>query len=80
MPNAENRERPDQGDRDRDDRNDGRSPILQEYEDDAHHQKDCHENRDDDLVNRLPDEDRRVIDDDRGDARRKILLQLLHRR
>src|SRR5215475_6947493 len=76
----EDRECPDQGDRDRHDRNDGRSPALQEEEYDAHHQKDCHENRYDDLVYRLRDEDRRVIDDDRVDTRRKILLQLLHRR
>ena len=60
----EDRERPDQGDRDRDHRNDGRSPALQEDEYDAHHQKDRHENRFDDLVDRLGDEDRRVIDDD----------------
>ena len=76
----EDRERPDEGDRDRDDRNDGRAPALQEEEYDAHHQKDCHENRDDDLVDRLRDEDGRVIDDDRVDAGREILLQLLHRR
>src|SRR5262249_4097965 len=76
----EDRECPDQGDRDGDDRNYGRSPALQEEEYDAHHQEDCHENRYDDLVDRLRDEDRRVIDDDRVDAGWKILLQLLHRR
>src|SRR6516164_811063 len=41
IPKAEDREGPDQGDRDRDDRNDRRSPALQEQKHDAHHQKDC---------------------------------------
>src|SRR5262249_53374702 len=54
--------------------------LCRNKEHDAHHQQDGHENRDDDLVDRLRDEDRRVIDDDRVDAGRKILLQLLHRR
>ena len=64
----------------RNDRDDGRSPALQEEEYDAHHQKDCHDNRYDDLVDRLRDEDRRIVDDGRVDAGRKVFLQLLHGR
>ena len=75
----EDRERPHQGNRDRDDRNDGRAPILQEEEHDTDHQQDRHENRDDDLMDRLPDEDIRIVDDGGVDAGRKILLQRLHR-
>src|SRR5262249_44956199 len=42
--------------------------------------QDGHENRYDDLVDRLRDEDRRIVDDDGVDAGRKVLLQLLHGR
>ena len=75
----EDRERSHQGNGHRDDRNDGRAPILQEEEHDTDHQQDRHENRDDDLMDRLPDEDVRIVDDGGVDAGRKILLQRLHR-
>src|SRR5215469_18020859 len=76
----EDREGSDQRDRNRDDRDDSRTPALQEEKDDADHQKDRHENRDDDLADRLRNEDVRIVDDGGVDAGRKILLQLLHRR
>ena len=72
------RERPDHGDRHRDQRNQRRTPILQKYQHDGGHQHDRVEQRLEHFADRFPDERSRVIDDLVVDAGRKAVTELLH--
>ncbi len=68
----EDREGADQRDRDGDDRNDGGAPGLQKQNHDEDHERDGFEDRRHDLVDRLRDEDRRIVDDVNISARPEI--------
>src|SRR6516225_9430548 len=59
---------------------DRRAPALQKQEYHADDEEDRDKNRDDNLLDRLGNEDIRVVDDCRVDTWRKIFLQLLHLR
>ncbi len=64
----ENDERSKQGDGDRDDRDHRGSPALKEQEDDADHEQNRHEDRDDHLIDGLADENCRIVNDLVGHA------------
>src|SRR5215831_10699969 len=59
---------------------DRRAPVLQKQEYHPDNEEDRDKNGDDNLLDRLGDEDIRVVDDCRVDTWRKIFLQLLHLR
>ena len=71
-------ERADDRHRHGDQRNQRRPPVLQEQQHDDGHQDDGVAQRLEDLVDRLVDERRRVVDDGVVDALGEALLQLLH--
>src|SRR5215831_12684567 len=77
---GEDRKGADQRNRNRDDRNDRRAPVLQKQEYHPDDEEDRDKNGDDNLLDRLGDEDIRVVNDCRVDTWRKIFLQLLHLR
>ena len=72
-------ERAYEGHRDGNHGNDGGPPGLQEQDDDEHDQRDRLEQRPDDLVDRLLNELRRVVDDTVFEAGREAPRQVLHR-
>src|SRR6516164_1343176 len=77
---SEDRRGADQRNRNGDDGNDRRAPALQKQEYHPDDEEDRDKNRDDNLLDRLGNEDIRVVDDCRADTWRKIFLQLLHLR
>src|SRR6516225_7665711 len=77
---SEDRRGADQRNRNCDDGNDRRAPVLQKQEYHPDDEEDCDKNRDDNLLDRLGYEDIRVVDDCRVDTWRKMFLQLLHLR
>ena len=68
----------DQRDRHRRQRNDRRAPGLQKNDDDNDDQQNRFQQRMNDGLNRMPDENRRVINDRVVHAFGEIFLQLLH--
>ncbi len=72
------REGADDGDRDGDERNKRRTPVLQKDQHDYGHEEDGVEERLENFADRLVDERRRVVDDGVVDAGRETVLQLLH--
>src|ERR1700751_945239 len=77
---SEDRRGADQRNRNGDDGNDRRAAGLQKQEHPPDDEEDRDKNRDDNLLDRLGNEDIRVVDDCRVDTWRKIFLQLLHLR
>src|ERR1700739_3347527 len=77
---SEDRRGADQRNRNGDDGNDRRAPALQKQEYHPDDEEDRDKNRDDNLLDRLGNEDIRIVDDRRVDTWRKIFLQLLHLR
>jgi hypothetical protein len=74
------RERADERDRHRHKRDDRCAPRLQEHHHDDHDEENRLEQGHDDRPDRLPDEDRRVVDDAVLEAGRERLLQPFHHR
>src|SRR5215472_2032438 len=76
----ENRERPDEGDGNCNNRDNRGSPILKKQEHHAEHEKDGNKNCDDHLADRFGDEGRRIVNDFVIDALRELFLEVSHRR
>src|SRR5215467_5103856 len=77
---SEDRKGADQRNRDCNAGDDRRAPALQKQEYHPDDEEDRDKNRDDNLLDRLGNEDIRVVDDFRVDTWRKMFLQLLHLR
>ena len=69
-----------EGNRNRNNRDDGGAPSLQEQDDHDNNKADCFEQRADNFIDRLLNELRRIVNNTVVDTRREVLLRLLHRR